>query len=65
MNPTYVELRKALVGHAYASETERETLAINMDRARALPAGPGRYVLVNAAAQRLVGFIELIHPHTG
>ena len=53
MNPTYVELRKALVGHAYASETERETLAINMDRARALPAGPGRYVLVNAAAQRL------------
>ena len=32
---------------------QRELLALNLERARALPAGKQRYVLVNAAQQRL------------
>jgi murein L,D-transpeptidase YcbB/YkuD len=32
---------------------QRRTLALNLERARALPAGHSRYVIVNAAAQRL------------
>jgi len=53
MNPIYGELRKALLAHNYASDHERELLELNLQRARALPAGKGRFVLVNAAAQRL------------
>ena len=53
MHPTYGQLRDALTRHAYLSESERRTLMLNLERARELPAGGGRYVLVNAAAQRL------------
>ena len=53
MHPTYGQLRKALALRSYASDSERRTLLLNLERARELPAGPKRYVLVNAAAQRL------------
>src|SRR4051812_36579302 len=53
MNRIYGELRRALANHNYASEHERQLLALNLERARALPAGKQRYILVNAAQQRL------------
>jgi murein L,D-transpeptidase YcbB/YkuD len=53
MNPMYGELRRALANHGYASEHERQLLALNLERARTLPAGKERYILVNAAQQRL------------
>ena len=53
MNPIYGQLRQAVVEHRYASDHERELLELNIERARALPAGKGRFVLVNAAEQRL------------
>jgi murein L,D-transpeptidase YcbB/YkuD len=56
MNPFYGELRQALANHSFASEHERQLLTVNLERARALPSGPQRYVLVNAAQQRLEMF---------
>ncbi|MEA3057945.1 MAG: L,D-transpeptidase YcbB [Sphingomonadales bacterium] len=53
MNPMYGELRHALANHGYATDHERQLLAVNLERARALPAGKQRYILVNAAQQRL------------
>ena len=53
MNPTYAELRSALMRHAYASDHERQLLLVNLERARALPADKRRYAVVNIAAQRL------------
>ncbi len=53
MNPAYGQLRRALTSRAYSSELQRRTLALNLERARALPAGNLRHVVVNAAAQRL------------
>jgi murein L,D-transpeptidase YcbB/YkuD len=53
MNPMYAQLRRALANHGYASEHERQLLALNLDRARTLPGGKQRYILVNAAEQRL------------
>ncbi|HUE80217.1 MAG TPA: L,D-transpeptidase family protein [Sphingomicrobium sp.] len=53
MNPSYGQLRRALLARSYAEEAQRRTLTLNLERARALPAGSGRYVVVNAAAQRL------------
>ena len=53
MNPAYGQLRQALLNHSFGSEREQQALALNLERARELPAGKGRYVLVNAAAQRL------------
>jgi murein L,D-transpeptidase YcbB/YkuD len=53
MNPTYAQLRRALVNHSYADEQQRRILLLNLERARALPDGNQRYVVVNAAAQRL------------
>src|SRR5947207_85987 len=53
MNPIYGELRHALANHAYASDHERQLLSLNLERARTLPAGKQRYILVNAAQQRL------------
>ena len=53
MNPVYGQLRQALVDGRYASDHERELLALNLVRARALPIGKGRYIVVNAAEQRL------------
>ena len=53
MHPFYGELRKALADHKYSDDHTRETLEVNLQRARALPSGKQRYVLVNAAQQRL------------
>jgi murein L,D-transpeptidase YcbB/YkuD len=53
MNPIYADLRSALIQRKYANERERELLAINLERARSLPGGGQRYILVNAAEQRL------------
>jgi murein L,D-transpeptidase YcbB/YkuD len=52
MHPYYAPLRRNLLAGA-ADPRQRQLLAFNLERARSLPAGDGRYVLVNAAAQRL------------
>ena len=49
MNPIYAALRRAIV----AGGGNRDLLALNLDRARALPSGSGRFVIVNAAAAQL------------
>ncbi len=52
MHPYYRPLRQALL--ETADPQERARIAVNLERARLLPpATSGRYVLVNAAAQRL------------
>lgn len=56
MNPIYAQLRQALVAKAYDSEEHRARIALNLDRARVLPAGKQRYILVNAAEQKLYTF---------
>jgi murein L,D-transpeptidase YcbB/YkuD len=56
MHPYYAELRRALANHQYSDEHERQLLTLNLERARALPAGKHRYVVVNAAQQRLYMF---------
>ena len=38
---------------SYSTDEQRQLIALNLQRARALPAGKQRYVLVNAAQQRL------------
>src|SRR5205085_409812 len=53
MNPIYGKLRLALASRLYRNQRERQPLALNLERARALPAGTGRYVVVNAPAARL------------
>jgi murein L,D-transpeptidase YcbB/YkuD len=53
MNPIYARLRQALGAHVYSSERERQLLALNLERARALPATSGRYVVINPPAARL------------
>ena len=53
MNPIYGQLRQAVLKHAYASDSERQRILLNLERARALPAGKRRYMLVNTAQQRL------------
>jgi murein L,D-transpeptidase YcbB/YkuD len=56
MHPFYGQLREAIVDHKYSDDHQREILELNLTRARILPAGPAgkqRYVLVNAAQQRL------------
>ena len=53
MHPIYGQLRDALANHKYSTDEERMRLTLNLQRARALPAGKQRYVLVNAAQQRL------------
>ena len=53
MHPYYSELRQALANRAYSDDRQREIIELNLKRARVLPAGKERYVLVNAAQQRL------------
>jgi murein L,D-transpeptidase YcbB/YkuD len=53
MHPIYGQLRQALATHNYSDDHQREMLTLNLKRARALPAGKQKYVLVNAAQQRL------------
>ena len=56
MNPLYGQLRHALASRNFTNGHERQLLTVNLERARALPSGPHRYVLVNAAQQRLYMF---------
>jgi murein L,D-transpeptidase YcbB/YkuD len=51
MHPIYAGLRHALVSGQGGAD--RQQLRINMERARILPAGKGKYVLVNATTQQL------------
>ena len=53
MHPFYAQLRDALANHNYSTDQQRDLLALNLERVRVLPAGRQRYVLVNAAQQRL------------
>ena len=52
-NPIYARLRKALADRQFANDHEQQVLQLNLQRARALPVGKQRYILVNAAQQRL------------
>ena len=53
MNPTYGQLRRALTVGQVNSPADRGRIAVNLERARALPADNQHYVVVNTAAQRL------------
>ena len=53
MHPFYGQLRDALANHNYTTDQQHDLLALNLQRVRVLPAGRQRYVLVNAAQQRL------------
>jgi L,D-transpeptidase YcbB len=52
MHPIYGELRAAMTAGAYSPQ-QHDRIRANLERARELPGGRGRFVLVNAAAQRL------------
>ncbi|MES2120591.1 MAG: L,D-transpeptidase family protein [Pseudomonadota bacterium] len=53
MNPIYGQLRSAIAARMYRTDAERRLLMVNLERARALPSGAGRYVIVNPPAARL------------
>jgi len=53
MNPLYAGLRRAIVSHSANNGDQAELLRLNLERARALPAASGRYVIVNASAAQL------------
>jgi murein L,D-transpeptidase YcbB/YkuD len=53
MSPIYANLRAAIASRIYRSDAERRLLTANLERARALPSGNGRYVIVNPPAARL------------
>ncbi|MFL6722452.1 MAG: L,D-transpeptidase family protein, partial [Sphingomonas sp.] len=53
MNPIYAKLRQAIASRIYRSPAEFRLLQLNLERARALPSGSGRYVIVNPPAARL------------
>ncbi|MBA3576941.1 MAG: L,D-transpeptidase family protein, partial [Sphingomonas sp.] len=53
MNPAYAPLRRALVRRSFETDRQRDLLQVNLERARVLPGKRARYVIVNAAAQRL------------
>ncbi len=53
MSPIYAKLRAAIASRMYRSDAERRQLELNLERARALPSGNGRYVIVNPPAARL------------
>ena len=52
MHPMYAQLRGALSSTDY-SDQQKARIRVNMNRLRELPGGDKRYILVNAAAQRL------------
>lgn len=53
MHPIYGQLRAAIAQRKYGTDQQKAILELNLKRARALPASRDRYVLVNAAQQRL------------
>ena len=52
VNPTYMAIRNAALSEARETGSTSPRLLANLDRARAIPA-TGRFILVDAAAQRL------------
>ncbi len=52
MNPLYVALRRAMASNSY-TPAQKAQIRVNMDRARVLPVNSKRYILVNAAEQKL------------
>jgi L,D-transpeptidase YcbB len=53
MNPIYAKLRQAIASRVYSNAAQFELLTLNLERARALPSGNGRFVIVNPPAARL------------
>jgi murein L,D-transpeptidase YcbB/YkuD len=53
MNPIYAKLRQAIASRIYANPAQYRLLLLNLERARALPSGNGRFVIVNPPAARL------------
>ncbi len=53
MNPIYAKLRAAIASRIYRTDSERRVLELNLERARALPSGNDRYVIINPPAARL------------
>jgi len=53
MNPIYAKLRQAIASRLYANAAQFRLLSLNLERARALPPGNGRFVIVNPPAARL------------
>ena len=53
MSPVYSKLRQAIASRIYRNAAEYRLLQLNLERARALPAGGSRYVIVNPPAARL------------
>ena len=53
MNPIYAKLRQAIASRIYSNAAQYRLLQLNQERARALPAGGHRYVIVNPPAARL------------
>ena len=53
MSPIYAKLRQAIASRIYRNPAEYRLLQLNLERARALPAGGSRYVIVNPPAARL------------
>lgn len=53
MNPIYAKLRQAIASRIYRNPAEYRLLQLNLERARALPSGQGRYVIINPPAARL------------
>jgi murein L,D-transpeptidase YcbB/YkuD len=53
MNPIYAKLRQAIASRIYANGAQYRLLSLNLERARALPSGNGRFVIVNPPAARL------------
>jgi len=53
MNPIYAKLRQAIASRIYRNAAQYRLLQLNLERARALPAGGHRYVIVNPPAARL------------
>jgi murein L,D-transpeptidase YcbB/YkuD len=55
MNPIYAGLRNA-ISRGEGGAAEHHLLRLNLERARALPSGNGRYILVNATAAKLTAY---------
>ena len=53
MHPYYAELRAALNRGDFQGRSQQQLLRLNLERARSLPGGPGRQIVVNIAQQRL------------
>jgi murein L,D-transpeptidase YcbB/YkuD len=53
MNPIYAKLRQAIASRLYSNASQLRLLSLNLERARALPSGNGRFAIVNPPAARL------------